>query len=481
MVSKTNWKIWVNGVQTFLRKEKVMRLRFILTLLAVAFFTCRGVLAQDVPADELKVQIERMERMLNEQQGQIEALKRTLGVKVIEEKEAEEKPVKVDEEKIEEVVVKYLEKEGTKEKFAKLGIFPNLKMGYKKGFYLETLDNKFKLNMSGRLQFRYDFDDRDKGEDTSSFFIRRARLAWSGHTFSPNIKYKLETDFGKGSDFHLLDYYFDMTHIPYMNIQFGQYKAPFNRQRMTSSGSLQLIERSMANEVFNLDRQIGVTLHSELFDKKFEYALGIYNGSSVEGVKASSGKNVKENDNNKHLFLLRTAYNPFGEFGYKEGDLEYSEKLKATIGGAVGFSSDEIEVGGSKEDVDTTRLVGELGLKYRGFSFLTEGYYRRRDAGDLGGTLSRENIGDSGFFTQAGYFIIPKRLEIAGRYSFVDLDDDVPLEGVDEIREYTGGLNYFFNGHRSKLQANIVKVVEDMISGDDEDDYKFQLQYQIYF
>ncbi|HHT9125062.1 MAG TPA: porin [Candidatus Brocadiia bacterium] len=462
-----------------------MKLRFVLTLFAVAFFVCKGAHGQtslsmppDVSGEDLKAQVERMERMLEEQQKQISELKHVL------EEKTKEKEVKeaVKDEKIEEVVEKYLEKEETKEKFAELGLSPNLKMGYKKGFYLETLDEKFKLRFQGGLQFRYEFLDRNEGEeDTSSFLIRRARMILEGNAFSPNIKYKLQAGFDKGTDFNLLDYYFNMTHIPPLNVQFGQFKAPFNRQRITSSGNLQLVDRSTANEVFNLDRQIGMMLHSMLFDKRFEYGFGVFNGSSVTGVDASSGRNLKENDNNRHLFVLRAAYNPFGEFGYSESDVEFSEKLKATIAGAAGYSSDEITVSGSEEDVDTTRLVGELGLKYRGFSFLTEGYYRHRDAGDLSGIVSRGNIADNGFFTQAGYFIIPKRLEIAGRHSFVDFDDDVPLGGVDELREYTGGINYFFEGHRSKLQANIVRVEEDLLTGEDEKDNKFQLQYQIYF
>ncbi|HLG29604.1 MAG TPA: hypothetical protein VI387_05280, partial [Candidatus Brocadiales bacterium] len=174
---------------------------------------------------------------------------------------------------------------------------------------------------------------------------------------------------------------------------------------------------------------------------------------------------------------------------YSEGDLEHSEKLKATIGGAGAYSSDEINVLDAAgktiatEDVDTARLVGEFGLKYRGASLLSEVFYRHRDASQIskGLPLERDNIVDTGFFTQAGYFIIPRRLEIAGRFSLVDYDDDVSFSNLDGVREYTGGLNYFFNGHRNKLQANVVKVEDDFHTAEDEDTYKFQLQYQIYF
>lgn len=455
-----------------------MKFRFILTLFAVAFFNYELAFAQGVSVDELKAQIERMEQMLEVQQKQISELKRVLEEKV---KKDEAKEVAKDE-KIEEVVEKYLEKPETKKEFAKLGLSPNLNMGYKEGFYLETLDKKFKLRMQGMLQSRYEFLDRDEGkEDTSSFLLRRARLIWDGYTFSPNINYKLQAGFDRGVAFQLLDYYFNMTHIPALNLQFGQFKAPFNRQRITSATNLQLVDRSEANEVFNLDRQLGVMLHAKLLDKKFEYAFGFFNGSSVTDRRASSGINRRENDNNEHLFVLRAAYNPFGEFGYSEADLEYSETLKATIGGAGAFSSDEINVPGGTENVDTTRLVGEVGLKYRGASFLSEVFWRRRDASQIGADLHRDSIIDRGFFTQAGYFIIPRRLELAGRFSLVDYDNEVSFENLNMVREYTGGLNYFFSGHRSKLQANVVKIEDAIRDARDEDTYRYQLQYQIYF
>lgn len=484
-----------------------MKLRFLVPLVGWSFFCCEETRAENVSVDKLKAQIERMERMLQAQQRQIGELKRMLEEKIVQGQESgvsSQEPTPpssppsqvrhgesalgmrgevIEDDRIEEVVEKYLEKEETKEKFAKLGLAPNLNMGFKEGFYLETLDKKFKIRLQAGLQYRYEFFDRDGDrEDTSSFLVRRGRVILEGYTFSPNIEYKLQGGFDRGRDFHLLDYSFNMTHIPALNVQFGQFKAPFNRQRINPAFQLQFIDRSEANEVFTLDRQIGVMLHSKkLLDKKFEYAFGIFNGSSVKDRRATTGINREVNDNNKHLFVLRAAYNPLGEFILSEGDFEYSETLKATIAGAGAYSSDEIEVTDGTEDVDTMRLVGEAGLKYRGASFMSEVFWRHRDASQIGADLHRNSIDDKGLYAQAGYFIIPKRLELAGRFSLVDYDDNISFDNLDEIREYTGGLNYFFKGFRHRIQANVVRIEEDFRGAKDEDSYKLQMQYQIYF
>ena len=453
---------------------KIISVRFIftfaslstsLTIFAVTFFICRGTFAEDVSVNDLKAQIERMQTMLEEQQKQIGEPKRVLEEKLEiaspSARNDKEKEVKeaVNEEKIEEVVEKYLEKEETKDEFAKLGLLSDLNMGYKKGFYLETLDKKYKLQLNARVQFRYEYDDLEGKEDLSSFIIRRARLTASGYAVSPDIQYKLEVAADKGNALTPLYWYVDLRQLSLAMFNLGQDKVPFNRQHITSSGFLQFADRSIADAEFNFDFDTGIRLHGEPFNKRIEYALGVFNGSGLN----------KLNDNNKNLYVIRAVYNPFGEFGYES---EYSDELKATIGGALAFNSKPEEIAtGVFEDVDNTSTVLETGLKYRGFSFLTEYYYRHKDI------LSQD---DQGFFAQAGYFIIPKRLELAGRYSLIAYDNNPT---IDTKREMTAGLNYFFSGYRTKLQANYTRLGTDLPrnAGNDKQEDLFKLQYQFSF
>ncbi len=286
------------------------------------------------------------------------------------------------EEKFEENFEEYFEKKKNREKLSSYIKLP-LDMGYKKGFYLQTHDGKFSMKTNGRIQVRHTFEDFDRKEDESSFRLRRARIKWTGHAYR-DFKYKIElalksTGSKDGSkSVELIDWWADYTRYPFSKIRFGQWKVPFNRQRVVSSENLQLIDRSAANAEFALNRQIGVQSFGKLFDKKLEYYFGFFNGNN---------RNESRNDNNGHMFILRTSYNLLGGYGKGisevESDIAYSETPLAHISGAIAFDSTEdvtIDLEGlgavTAPETDRTSLVAESGFKYKGLSVIGEYYWR---------------------------------------------------------------------------------------------------------
>ncbi len=65
---------------------------------------------------------------------------------------------------------------------------------YDKGFRFSTKDNAYALRINGGIQIRYTYVDYDPAirynqEDYSNFFVRRARLYFSGHVGSPKFAY----------------------------------------------------------------------------------------------------------------------------------------------------------------------------------------------------------------------------------------------------------------------------------------------------
>ncbi|MGR3318304.1 MAG: porin [Candidatus Anammoxibacter sp.] len=386
---------------------------------------------------------------------------------------------------VDKKIEEYFENEENRKKLSSYIKLP-LDIGYAKGFYFQTHDGKFSMKTNGRMQFRYSFEDFDRKDDDSSFRLRRARIKWTGHAYK-DFKYKIELalrssgtkDGSKGVE--LIDWWADYTRYPFANIRFGQWKVPFNRQRVVSSENLQLIDRSVANFEFALNRQIGVQGFGKLFDKKLEYYFGFFNGN---------GRNESRNDNNEHMFLFRTSYNLLGGYGKGisevESDIAYSEKPLAHISGAIAFDSTEdvtldledvtvdmegLVVAVPASEADRTSIVVEYGFKYKGFSAIGE-YYWRKTYG-----IADTNIIDQGFFAQAGYFLIPKKFEVTGRYSLVDFDDELK---ADATRETTFGLNWFFAEHKSKLQFNATRIDNEK-PGPDDIDYKYRFQYQLSF
>jgi hypothetical protein len=385
---------------------------------------------------------------------------------------------KIEENKIEQVIDDYLTKDNTREKMVKAGLSPNLEMGYNKGFYFKTLDDKFSAKLRNRMQYKYQYTDRDIGtdgspeEDESTFDFRRIRTKISGNAYGKNVKYKIEWD-SSTDDVDLRDAYVEFKHIPWANIWAGQGKV-FSRQILTSSSAQQMIDRSATGAEFRFqgdERKRGVAIHSKkILDGKIDYLAGVYNPT------------IRSDDNtiNTMLYMARASYYPFGPYAsYLESDLEYTESFKMHIAGGIGFEQiGQNESDSGENEIDQTQLLGEFGFKYRGLSLVGEYHNRKRkvldtqvvtDASTItflglgagsGVVGAKETLNDQGFFVQGGYFVIPEKLEIAGRYELIDYGRNHPEGGtlglVDNRRFYTAGLNYFLKGRDHKLQINYI-------------------------
>ncbi len=433
---------------------------------------------ENFTVEDIMQQMETLKREVEDQKEEIRDLKARLDGetrgKIVN---ASDKTVLVREQMdqtVDKKIEEYFEKDENQEKLLSY-IKPPLDMGYEDGFYLQTDDNRFSFKINPMLQFRYTFEDFDHKEDDSSFKIDRGRLVFHGNAYNPNIKYfiQLETRSTGSKDgsksVEMIDFFSDITYVPNAKIRFGQWRVPFNRQMTTPIWQLQMIDRSVANNEFNLGRQLGVMVYGELLDHKLEYYGGFWNGNF---------RNESRNDNNEHLWIFRASYNPFGIYAYGESDLAYSTAPKAHISGSISFDSvndatvaleDIGTVAG--EEVDRTQVAGEIGFKYRGISFISEYYWRKQHG------ILDTNLIDHGFFVQAGYFLVPKKLELAGRYSLVEFDDELEK---DALKNVAVGVNYFLNGHGSKLQFNAVRFNEEK-NNTDNIDYKYIFQYQLAF
>ncbi len=468
-----------------------------LLIMNLFFGPTKDVTAQD---DDLKAQLNKMEEMMQKQQGMINNLKTKIEM---QEDISKSYVTSIDDEVIGKKVDEYFQKGEGKGMWAK--IIQRPKLGYKNGFYFETQDKNFTMKINGRIQFRYSYEDRDnvhdedEEQDDSSFRIRRARVKFSGYAYK-YFKYKIELALAstgtvdKSKAVELYDFWASYNKNPAASIQFGQWKVPWNRQRVVSSQNQQMIDRASSQDEFTMDRQIGIMLHGKLFNKKFEYYTGIFNGNA---------RNQKENGNNEMLYIARVSWNPFGAYGKGigevESDINFSEKPIAHVSAAIAydgaadrerFSSTTIDLdppvgtGVTLKEVNKTSVVAEYGLKYRGFSTSAEAYWRRFDdirANNINSVGSGVII-DRGFFVQGGYFVIPKKIEVAGRYSLVDFDDE---RDEDAVREVALGVNWFINGtHDNKLQFNWIRQDNELpisVSRSDDIDYTYRLQYQLAF
>lgn len=354
-----------------------------------------------------------------------------------------------------------------------------------KGFTFTSPDEKFNLSLGARLQARYTFTDNETSQDASEWRIRRMKLFMSGHAYTKDLTYKLQVNF---ADSKLLeDAWLSYRLLDEAQVLFGQEKVPFARQEIISSGAQQFVDRSNATDTFKMGRDTGLMLHGKIANGLVNYNVGGYGGVGQNTQRTSS----------ENAFAARITVNPLGDMSYSEADLEHSSTPLVSIGAnyfmdtlkktsALAFETNNLSFAGSSgwlgkgsstfdpsEKVDIDSFGIDAAFKWMGFSVQSE-YF----AGFADGHVSGKKLRAEGFYGQAGYFIIPKHLEIAARYSYVDPNRDKTQDLQTEIQ---GAVSYYFNRHNLKLQADVNNIHKQRSTLAPTDDMQYRVQAQIIF
>jgi phosphate-selective porin OprO/OprP len=339
-----------------------------------------------------------------------------------------------------------------------------IEAGYKDGAYVKTKDGRFSLLTNVGVQGQFGYQYLENTTDRTTFNVRRARLIESGNAFYPWLNFFVQITLEQAVN--LRDAYLTAGYYKWLTPQIGQYKVPYDREYLTSGFNLQLIERSIASTEFSLQRDVGLQVSGFPLGDLFEYRVGIFNGSGAN----------QDNVNNKYMYLGRFVFTPFGPVPYSQAALETPKRPLLALGAAGAFLPDLAAgerrsiagVLGSLTEVpvrsDVYQFTGDLAFKYLNFSFEGAYHYRIIDP-QLTTRLGRQNA--FGYFAQAGYFVIPKHFEVAGRYSYTN--PNTPVQRADnDQEEMTGGLSYYFDRHRLKVQANFAYL---HIQGTSRDEY----------
>ncbi len=307
-----------------------------------------------------------------------------------------------------------------------------------RGAFIRTADGAWELNPYAMVQLQNVTLVESGKVASTSFNLKAAKLIFHGHIFHPSLTYHFQINAGDGK-VAAEDIYLRWDPLPQVGLLVGQTEVPFNRQHITLEAYQELIDRSTVDARFNLQRDLGAAFYGADREHRFEGTLGVWNGSRA---------NVP-NDDKTYLGTLRLAYNPWGPIGFREADLDDSHHPKLSIAGAVAYNPTRSvpDPTGAKGPTLLHRIaqgVGEVTFRYRGLSLTSELHVRRFEKDDGKAKL------DYGAFGQLGIFLIPKHLQLAGR--FATLAGDIGAH--DPYREITAGAAWYFNGHRLKVQSD---------------------------
>ncbi len=459
--------------------RSLFRTVLIIGVLLTPLFTTNS--KAESTSEQIKALKQQIEQMQKQNQEQIEELQQKIQDLEVE-KEAEKEKI-IEELKAQENDAWY----------------NKIEVSYKKpgdGFTIKTKDGNFSLNMRLRAQFQFSVNDTTDELTATDFRIRRLRFYWIGNAFRPWFEYYIQVSADNGSDLQMRDAYFNAAYKTVAVPRVGQFKVPFNREELNSSSELQLVERSIVNEQFSLGRDIGPALYG-LLGNYVTYGVGIFDGN---------GRNAFSSDSNL-LYAGRVMLTPccgelkyanssfpiggdykiepnFGEdkpliaFGVAAAGMEGLNIDRKTPDAAIEARFDEIGITVG----DFAQFTADVNFKYKIFSI--EGEYDARWISPQ--DVDIDTVFDQGFRIQSGVFLIPKLLEVAARFAYIDFDASVPnipdVDEPDNSWQITPGLNFYMShSHKWKIQLDYSFIKNEFTNADDVDENIFRAQLQAYF
>lgn len=297
----------------------------------------------------------------------------------------------------------------------------------KKKSFPVTASKAFQLSGYTHIRYRY---SEEKGK-VNGLDIRRARLEAKG-AVNPYWNYRIQFDFGGSTNTKanyspkLLDAYAEWKIADELAFTFGQFNIPLSLENNTSDKVLDVINRSQAVEALaarsndsigdNNGRDIGVQVSGSFLKINdlplFDYKVAVFNGSGIN----------TEDWNNKKDFAARLGIHPVK--GLNIGTSVYH---------GIGYYGAP-----SKASHLRNRYGFDVSYDYNDYSLRAE-YLHGTD----------KNVNRSGYYIQAGYYVISQTLQTVVKYDVFDKDLD---KADNKITDYIIGLNYIISTN-SKVQA----------------------------
>jgi hypothetical protein len=300
----------------------------------------------------------------------------------------------------------------------------------------------------------------------------------------------------------------DVTDRPWTQLRIGQFKVPYGYEKMTSSGRLNLVDRSIVHSFFGVNQEPGINLFGQSFDKKFKYDVAV-----TTGVSDNSGydttNDLDASGRSDFRWMARATWEPLDPYAWEQGAVTNPDKAQLTLqlgvmtnrttipqdadpflpkdrilpfGAAVlGANSNTFPaatdtlLGGWTGVSQSRKAYDRNEIEFVG-AFKIKGFYV--EAQCIGGKVDPDmrylrakddNLRDLEFHNtgkrlQAGIFVIPTRLEFAGRWAAVDrkakakFASDPSVEEEIDQAEYRLGLNWYFSKHDWKWQFDVGQI-----------------------
>lgn len=374
----------------------------------------------------------------------------------------------------------------------KLSTLPYFSTG--KGIGITSPDSLYQLNLRFRMQNRVTYLENDGENGAYDGQIRRLRLRFDGYVGSPKFLYAIQLSFApgdvgeikEGENINIIrDAVFMYRPNSRWNVSFGQTKLPGNRQRVNSSGGLQLTDRTINNGKFTIDRDFGIQLHNmNEFKDKFSYN---FKGA----VSTGEGRNSTEKPDDGVAVTGKIEILPLGAFTkdgtYFEGDIMREKKPKLMFSGAFQQNNHARRTQGQLgNDLFEKRTMKSVLLdamfKYNGWAAMSS--YMSRTTTKNAVTFDPDDVTNfnyafvgNGFDYQLSYNT-KSNYEFITRYSIQKVGKDI-REFAPNSKQLSFGVTRYIWQHTFKLQSEISFDTLEYVDGTTKNNWYLRFQVEI--
>ncbi|HSS43861.1 MAG TPA: porin [Thermoanaerobaculia bacterium] len=366
---------------------------------------------------------------------------------------------------------------------------PRIECVESRGVVFRTPDGLFEGSLGFNFQGRFTYINLDAaggGIDADEFRVRRFKLCLSGFALDPRLTWRLQLAFeSTAANRTLDDAWINWRFDDAVQAQFGQYKTPYAREELYNDGFIQFPERAIAVDAFKPSRDIGLMAAGSFGKNLFAYQAGVFGGDGQNTLRAT----------NHVMPMLRLVVNPIGVMGGTEADLQNHQSPALSLGAngfvntlrktsAAGFEALALNYAAvtgwlgrnanlftTGEDVDIKSWGFDGQFKWHGLTIQAEGFL-----GQAEGKTSGVRLYASGWYGQAGFFILPEHLDVAGRYSIVDYNRNSNASNISTVSADT---TYYFRRNCLKITLDYTRTHRERVGLPAANDQAFLVQVQL--
>ena len=290
-------------------------------------------------------------------------------------------------------------------------------------------DSEIVFHLATWLRWNHQFD---AGATESTLSIPLARPVVEASFFEGKLKAFVQEELA-GAKARLLDAFVDVRLQKNTSLRIGQFRTPYSRAFPTPIIKLLLPDRGAIVDAFRLGRETGVMLHGSRNQGALEFYLGAFGGGT--------------SDNSKPLATtpwptLRVVYNLGAIVPYDQSPAAAgSTKSGVALGANAAYRRREVA---TELGMDATQVgwhvSGDVSGVLGALSATAEAFIRNQKTAE--GAWQQ----DWGAYAQGGYFMIPRRFELAARSGW---RQEETVAGSAKERTYEVGVNGYasMDGH----------------------------------